>query len=78
MHLRRFWLQNKNLKMWINHKQRKREWKHPITQRDPETKGITPERLKGWCLMLERMWENPHNNSGREGLQSGTLTTWIL
>ena len=78
MQLRRSWLQKNNIKMWSRDKQRCREWKHPLMQRHIETKGNTPERLTVGCLILERMWEKSHHNTGREGLESTTLDTWLL
>jgi hypothetical protein len=76
--IRRFWLQRKNLrKLWSSHKQRSREWRHPLKQRHPEMEGSEPGKLTDYCMMLERMWEHPHHNAGRGGHQIGTLATWL-
>lgn len=61
-----FWLQRKNLmKLWSNHKQRSREWRHPLKKRNIEKEGSGPGKLTYYCRMIERMWENPHHNTGR-------------
>lgn len=65
--IRRFFLQRKNFrKLWRNHKQRRREWRHLLKKRRLEKEGSKPGKLIDYCRMLEIMWEHPHHSAGRE------------
>ena len=39
----------------------------PTQESLPEMGESAPERLIGYCMMRERMWEHPHRSTGKGG-----------
>lgn len=52
-------------------------WRQPLKKKHLEKEENELEKVRSYCMMLERLWEHPILSAGREGHQIGTLATLL-